>query len=425
MKSALRQADVLLARKSFSEDRRVSHLSRRIYLLIVGGTGFAAMLQLFLLPLFLDPRAFGLVVISIASTQAVLQLSDLGITSVGQSLKIAASDRARLKESALAVSNATVAIASAGVIAAILEGPLAQDVGISILLGLLTGLAVTTDRLRAATRELAGDETGAARCHALWQNAPKLGMILAAPSGSPFLVMIGGLITGLALCRPLLPRGRALRDARRLKGWRVDAAGNTVAPYAMNWADSFAISATMGLASLGAYQLNYRIIAAVAYVAAPFASILVSRSRNDPRQALRTFATMLLVTLLATPALALGAHFYSSWVGFADVLDWKVYALLALGQVALVVSTGCGRVLISWGERATPAMASLAAAGVILIASSLLVPVLGVIGAALASAAGLMVAAIWQGTRWWLLLIARRIRSSPPGETMSHETIPT
>ena len=295
-----------------------THLSLPRYSALTGGGLALAAVQVMLMPRWLAPRQFGLVVLSISATQAVLQLGDLGLVRVCIDGTRSPADRSQLRHqgrSMTLLSTTALLLVTAGLWPVVASPQ--RPVLVAMALGGLAAQMVAADKFRGARAEVAGDEVAASGLNFLWTNAPKLGLVI----GVLFFRSVVG-ITSLAfvvawlLCAPVWPRYHdAWTALRRVGVWGLPftAIGSS---FVLMWGDTYFLSAHVGVARAGAYEALYRVMGACTYGFLPWVSVLTSRvSVAEGRPIARPLLLAVAVTaaLLACATgfiLALGRSFF-------------------------------------------------------------------------------------------------------------------
>lgn len=396
-------------RVAFAGANAETRLTRALYVIVFVTGILASVGQLLVIPIFLDPRSFGLVIAGIAATQASVLLSDLGCIAIASNVLIPRSGRAELREAAYSISVFVVLICSAGLILARRDSADPDSVR-CIIVGLLTGLPLMFARLKANACELSGDERGGLVFGWCWQNGPKLGMLVGAFTGSAQSVMWGGLISSLIICGLGIPKPAYL--SQWIAKWRlgVVALALAITPYLMSWGDSFVLGLTTGLSDLGAYGFVYRIVFAVSYIYGPLLTVIAARSRNSPQEGIRGIKWFAALCIMTVPPVCLVAALLQGRVQ-QTTTSWLAVIFLGLAATSLAMSSVVGRLIIQWGDPHNAAAASGAAACAVVLTSFIAVPHFGVTGAALGSFIGMTVAFLWQLVAFTRLVRAHQQRN--------------
>ena len=384
--------------------------SKRLYFGVLTMGVAASIAQLLVIPIFLDARSFGLVIVGIAATQGSVLLADLGAIAMASNVLTPATDRSGLREAAYSISCSMVLVGS-GVVAIASFQSDESSAYWCVVAGLLTGLPLMFGRLNSNAHELAGDERGALVSGLRWQNAPKVGMVVGTITGGAEGVLWAGLISSLFICGIGLPQPTFLK--MWVQSWRLGLISLALAfaPYLMSWGDSFALGLSSGLADLGAYGFVYRLIFAVSYIYGPLLSVVVARSRRSPHDGLQGIAYLAGVCVVTVPPICLAADLIQT--RFLDTsTSWVAVMFLGLAATAMAMSSVVGRLIIQWGDSRNAAAASAAAAAAVVLASVAAVPHWGVTGAALGSLIGMLVAFLWQLAAFFRLL-RRHERPTP------------
>ena len=297
-----------------------THLSLRRYSALTGAGLALTAVQVLLMPRWLSARQFGLVVLSISATQAVLQLGDLGLVRRCIDRTLSPENRAQLRRQACSLT----LLSTTGVLlvtAALwpLVGVSQRQVLLVVALGALAAQMVAADKFRAAQAEVAGDEVVSAGLNFLWTNAPKIGLLLGLLFfRSALAVAAAAVAVAWLLSAPVLPRYQdGLAALRRVGLWGVPFAA-IISSFVLMWADTYFLSARLGVAGAGAYEALYRIMGACTYGFLPLVSVLTSRvSVAAERPLARPLVLALAVTVAGLAGstafvLILGPSFFPS-----------------------------------------------------------------------------------------------------------------
>lgn len=259
-------------------------------------------LQLGLLPRWLSEYHFGLVVLAISATQAALQLGDLGFARLAIDATVSADERARRRLQGYSVTILTTAVAMAVLAAVAAASDRHRTLAVTVGLGALAGALVAADKFRAAEREVAGDQVSAAGLNLLWTNVPKAGLLVGAAlfADAP-LVLVVAVAAGLACA----PQRASLREAVTALG-RVGLWGYPliaiVGAFVLMWADTYFLTAHIGVSAAAGYEALYRILGACTYVFLPWISVATSRVSVEERHPLRRPLALALATTSVTLA---------------------------------------------------------------------------------------------------------------------------
>jgi len=281
-----------------------SHLSFVRYAVLTGVGLALSALQLVLLPRWLSARDFGLVVLSLSVTHAVLMFGDLGLSRlcIDKSRPPAQRGRLRAEGQSLALMSTAALVTVLAALGALL--PERRELLGVLALGGLAAAVVSGDRFRATAREVDGDEVAAAGHNFLWSNAPKVGLLLGVMMfRSPILVVAVSAVMGVALCSPYgaAPK-HGLVAARRYRVWLFPFL-SIVSSFVVGWSDTYFVSAHLGVARAGSYEAMYRLMGACSYVFLPWGSVVVSRvSHGERRPVLRPLVLAMTLTGLALAA---------------------------------------------------------------------------------------------------------------------------
>ena len=355
--------------------------------------------QLLLLPRWLTARHFGLVVIAVSVTQGLLQFGDMGLGRVCLDATRTPEDRRRLRAQAhgLTLLSAVGVIAAAAAVG--VAAPSYRQMATVVALGAVAAAAVAGDKYRGVAREVAGDEVAAAGLNFLWANAPKLGLVVGVlVFESAIGLVAASALAGAVLCRPRGGSLRAGRDGlRRARLWVVPCIA-LASSFILMWADTYFLSARLGVAEAGAYEALYRLLGVCTYLFLPLTSVATSRvSVSEHRPLVRP----MLWAVVAT-ALALGASVvfvYTAAPAFFPHLTLPRDAVpgLVVYYLLLPVSYCLGSALYVRARPATVTWAVAAAAAVCLAGHAVFTLRGGPAEAATVAAIAMGVAVLLQG----------------------------
>jgi hypothetical protein len=372
-------------------------LSRRQYGLVVGGGAALTALQLFALPRALGQRGFGIAVIGISVTQAVFALADLGFARLADDSTRTTDERNAFRSAAMFTTSLVVLIGLVvcGVLRLAHVGGVIPAVAAA---SAVTAYLLTPIQLAAGAAEARGDEVGAATYHVVWQNLPKVGLVLGAViTRTPLGGAVGGLLASAALGRPRLgsvDHSRRLgKTARALRpAWL-----SSLSAFLISWGGTYSIGAVRGLAAAGRYDFDYRVLSGASYLYYPMGSVLTARINVRRREAVRevTVRTVALVCVSQAAAITGVLLFQKQVVGIAP-LGLSVLIVLAGVVLLTTVSYLMGATLIAYGRLWATVTAAVAAAVVALVGHVTITPATGPIGAASVSAASMALAAAMQ-----------------------------
>lgn len=324
------------------------------------GLGLAAV-QLVLLPMWLPPKEFGVLIVAISVTQALVTFGDFGYGSATYHASLSLDDRAHRSRCAVGM---TLVVAGTVIVASLMlifVGVSARGPAVGVCVGAATGALLQASRMRAINLELGGDEIRAHKEHLIWQNAPKLGMLIVAPwIPSGLAVALAGAASAAVLARPRYFGAPAVRIL--LKDAPAWSPGLilVVSGFALSWVDTYMVGLVSSLAVLAAYQVAYRLFASLSYFYLPVGSVLVSRvARGARRAAVRlTILTLAGLTALAVFVAAAFHSFASTlWPSYHFSLSWA--APLGLVAVASGASYMLGLSLLTAGKPMSVAWANL------------------------------------------------------------------
>lgn len=372
-------------------------LSRRHYGVVVSGGLSLTALQALLLPRALGLHGFGVVVIGISITQAVFALGDLGFTRLADDTTRLPTERSLWRGWAM---NATAAIVVLCCVVCAGLAVLRHSASVPLVAGLsaVTAYVLTPLKLAAGAAEARGDEVSAARYHFLWQNVPKLGLVVGAVVGrDPTWAAVGGLACAGLVGRPRRGHvGRSI-ELRSVIRELTPAWLSALSSFLVVYGGTYSIGVVGGLAAAGRYDFDYRVFLATTYLYYPFASILTARinkgDRDAPRRVtLRAAAVVACAGAAAVGVLPLGQR---RAVGF-NALPVPTLAILAAVALFSMVAYLMAATLIAYGRLWPTVTASVASGIVVVIGQPAITPTFGPVGAASVSLAAVIVAASLQ-----------------------------
>lgn len=250
---------------------------RRYAALTAGGVALSGV-QLALLPRWLEPRQFGLVVLGISAGQGLLQFGDLGLSRLCIDTTRSPEERARLRLDAQALTLAAAGLFVLVVAAVGAVSPGSRTLAMVLSLGALSAGVASADKYRATAKEVAGDEVAASGLNFLWTNGPKIGLlvgVLIFRSAAGILAMSA--VVGAALCLPyLVGPARAWAVIRMPRLWTQPFVA-IVPSFVIGWSDTYFLSARLGVAGAGAYEALFRVLGVSLYFFLPWTSVLISR----------------------------------------------------------------------------------------------------------------------------------------------------
>ena len=244
------------------------------------------------------------------------------------------------------------------------------------------------------------------------------GAAMAYVMGTALAAIIGWAMwrantASLVTATPSFERGLLWRSCRPL--WVMSIINRGILP----WAPLFLLGVWGTVEEAGVLGAATRVAALAAILPASFNAIIAPKFAElyvqGEIEMLRRIAWLfaLLVTLVASPLLLL-LIFAGDWVlgffGPGFIKGGAALAILAVGQAINTITGPMGYLLMMTGHERDCRNASIASMAFLLVSSLLLVPQLGLIGAAIASAAS-------QALRnaYHLLLVQRRLNVVLPG----------
>lgn len=374
-----------------------------VYALTVASGMALAAGQLFLIPHFMAPREFGLTILGIAVTQGSLTMSDLGLNYVNADVALTLRRRAHVREAALLMSW-LVNLSAAGLVGVLFAFGVSTELLEVVLGGLFTGLALESCKLRGASYEAAGNARRGLLESFLWQNSPKLGILVGvivglSPAGA---VALGG-VAAVALTRPLLPllHQELVVLAFSLRTEWLLGLASVVGVYFTTWGDTYAIAGTLGIAQAANYEAYYRVMASSTYLVIPLGSMLTAAMNarlSHPLKATltRTVSVVTTYLLLVTAILQL---FHAELLPGLH-LPLSVILILALGFVASAVSYVLGQALVNLGSIKAVLRVNVTVGGLAITCYAALTPTLGLTSAALTFCLAAVAASLAQAASW-------------------------
>jgi O-antigen/teichoic acid export membrane protein len=357
------------------------------YLAYVAVTGLAAALQLVFLPRYLDPYALGLLALGMSATQGIQQLADLGFGNASSRVNLSKALRASFREAGLTLSTL---VSAAVLVVLMLSGIFAHsgwDAVFVLGASVATGWVLMSSKMRAGARVESGNERSAAIENLIWQNSPKLGLVAGAFSGSA-LMASGAALVGAALIgrqkTPLrIPRLGFLRSNRTywLPGLVLVSAA-----FLMSWADTYIVVYLLSVDVAGQYQAVLRPLLGSTYLYLPIVGmILVAMNRGETGRTWRLSWLAMGLTAAALAMVSIGLVFFGSRVWPMYVFDFDVVVLSAISVFLGAASTVFGTQLLAAGKQLTSALATGAGCIVLVTLGAILIPPLGLAGAAAAA----------------------------------------
>ena len=374
--------------------------SRRGYVFFVAVSGSLAALQLLVLPRALDRAEFAVVVLAVSVTQGLLAIGDLGLGLFASDTTRRQGTRRELRALVLAVAvSLSTLVAGVFALVAAVDRDVEGVLWSSLCIGALTALVLWPRAVRSLASTAAGDEVGTLHNNLLWQNAPKLGMVLlAVTTRSPLAALLAGLLGSVLAGRLVSPTRIPLVVSTRppLGKWSV-ALGFKVTSFGLIWADSYVIAAVAGLEQAGQYQVVARTLTAVTYLYLPLLALAEAAfNAGNRRRWLRTVLLAGAVTgaidgLMVLLLLRLAPRIWPSYE-----ISPQVAWLLAGASFVAFVSAAAGTLLLITGRRTSVLCANIAGLTVMVALATALVPRFGASGAATGSLFGYGVAAAVQ-----------------------------
>lgn len=353
-------------------------------------TGLLALAQMLFLPRLLSAPEFGMLALALSLTQAVQQFGDMGFGNAAARVHLDGTSRAVFREYGVSI-NAVVSLGAIGVIALLIAVvDLDPKTAGTLALAILTGSLLATSKMRASSRIQSGDERRASFENSIWQNAPKPGMLLGSLGGLAIFASLGSVVTALLLGRPFPPRRPpTLRAIASTSRYWAPGLILVLAAFATAWLDTYVLTAFDGVASAGQYQAIVRPLIGVTYLYFPILGLIQSAAnRNDVDRVRRLNFVSLALSSLAAASVAVVLVFLGEqiWPDYSFPVDVVVVAAIAI--VAACASAVFGTELLVQGKQLHSAAATLGGAAILCIVTLVLVPSLGLLGAAVGSAAG-------------------------------------
>lgn len=359
-------------------------LPPRTYLAVVLFTGLLAVAQFYFLPNNVGVAEFGRVALALSVLQAALQFSDLGSFNASLRSDLPADLRVALRDNAVSTSSL---VCLAGIVVTGGLGIVGIGFGLVMAVAFLCALVVVADRANASAAVQNGDEIATTRYNVVWQNSPKLGTVLGSFGGSALWAMAGGLVTASVWSRPRLARRPSwsfLRRHRRL--WLPGLAVSLLA-FLMTWADTYLLSALVGIEEAGQYQAVVRPLTGATYLYLPVVALIQAAHNTGSRTRERKLTVLGITTgvlgnaLIAAVLVVLGP---AIWPDFR--FDLPVVAAAAVASTGMCAAAVVGVQLLVRGHHLAAAVNSAIGIVILLGVAGSTVGALGALGAALASA---------------------------------------
>ncbi len=315
-----------------------------------------------------------------------------------------------MREAAFTLTSASALITVVAAAMLSVLGAIELSAALTVCLGIFAAWGVTASRVRANAYAAAGNETSALFENVRWQHSYKIGLVSGAFSGNAIVTLAAACTSALSLSYAAWPHLRVPWAYLR-RTWRHWAPGLTLAASAflISWVDSYAIAWTSGTEAVGRYQAVMRPLLGVTFLYLPLIAIVqASLSVSDTARANRARKALLLITgvslAVAVPIL----------IGFGTTI-WPSYEFAtpvvlccALSVFFGALSAAFGIELVVRGAVAQCASANVVGAIVIASMATALIPVLGLLGAAIASLSGWVITSLPQIYWVWRFRNAER-----------------
>lgn len=341
-----------------------------------------------------------MVAIAISVTQAVQGFGDFGLYSGSSRRDLDEHYRLSMRDDGYAVSVVTAVLVLGAICVAAFTSFLEPRGAGVYAAAILAGAVLSARKAESLSAVQFGDEVRAARLNLVWQNAPKVGMLVGGvATGTALGTLAGGLLSAIGFASPMRPRLSGLISRLRLtkRHWAPGLL-LVVSAFAAQWIETYVLTIASGLAAVGEYQAILRPMIAATYLYLPLVGMLhvalnlrlASRARRLTLGALTVVA--IYVSLAGAALVTLGSAVWPEY-------RFPVSVVAIVGAATWVSSCSAvlGAHLLVDGAHYRAAVATIAGAIVLLLSSLMMVPDLGITGAALGSLFGWATAAILQG----------------------------
>lgn len=378
-----------------------------LYCTIVAVTGALAVAQFYFLPNNLGAIEFGYVVLALSFLQAGLQLSDLGLINASLRTDLPPELRVQLRVNAVGVAS-VVCLCGVAACAGLAMG--GSNSAVVAGAALVCAVWLIGDRAHASAAAQTGAETATSRYNLVWQNAPKAGSIAGSFGGTALTAMLGAIGTSMLLRRPQLPR--LPKWSFLQSSWQVwlPGAGVSLTAFLLTWAETYLLSAVVGVAEAGQYQAVVRPLTGITYLYLPLVALIQAAHNADAHRRVQRL-TMLALGLgllgsVGTGAMLLGVG-STIWPDFH--FDTAVVIPAVVAALAICASAVVGVQLLVRGHHVAASANTAVGAVVLLLMSFYTVPSMGAAGAALSSASAWSVVVL--GHLLFLFVDRRRPRA--------------
>ncbi|MCT9001924.1 MATE family efflux transporter [Microbacterium memoriense] len=370
-----------------------------------------ALSQMLLLPLFLSPASFGIAILALSLVQYMNQAADLGFVNAATRTDLSPATRAYFRETAFTLVSWVALLALVALWMSTLFAGFRAEVAVPLAIGVLTGWLLTPNRLRANAAAAGGNERHALWYGFAWQNANKAGMFLLLPTANVALTMLSGGLASAAAGRPLLPRFTAsVEYLRRTARYWVPGLAASFSAFLLSWTETYVLGAYFGEEAMGEYQAVLRPLAGAMYIYIPLMTLIqASVSVKDYSRARRIRVLVLVLTLGALVVGATVLHAWGSTLWPRYQFPLMLVCLCATAVLFGALSMSYGIELVVAGRQLLAAWINAGSAVALGLSAVLLVPHLGLNGAALSATAGWGLAALLQS---WVVWRMRR-RATP------------
>lgn len=375
-----------------------TNLSRRIYivtsLLTVGLVG----VQMYVLPRQLDAADLGMLMIAISLTQGFQQFGDIGFANAAARSKLKNTLRSEYRELGLALTWTSGGIAIVIFCGLSMADMMRWQTSVVLTCAVATALMLAASKMRASANIEAGNERATIRENLVWQNAPKVGLIIGC-LGNALTASGLALVSALALGRPLFPiRGLSLRLVKSsAKHWAPGFA-LVLAGFCLTWSDTYILGALGGLEDVGNYQAVLRPLTGITYLYLPLlAMVQAALNRSESNRANRYSIIGIVFALFGSAILAVLLIFWGPAIWPEYEFPFSLVIILSIATILLAASAFFGIRLLVDGKQAWCAFATMAGVITNVAIAFILIPVFGLEGAAIAAALGAAVSASIQG----------------------------
>ncbi|MGE4008736.1 MAG: hypothetical protein AB7F12_22740 [Pseudonocardia sp.] len=315
--------------------------------------------------------------------QAALQFADLGFFNASLRSDLSAVDRTTLRKAGVSIAWITCV---SGMLAATVASITVSGVALLAVLAFVCALLVVGDKARGSAAVHLGDEVRATRNNTSWQNSPKLGSIIGSFGHSALLTMAGAAVSAALFSRPAFPNAIDLRWVRKTARFWGPGLAVAATAFIATWAETYVLSISAPIASVGQYQAVVRPLTGVTYLYLPVVSLIQAASNSGRwSRARKLTAAGISIGFTGSTLVGLAMFFFGRqiWPDFDFRTDVIVFA--AVASFGMCISALLGTHLLLLGKHVAAATNSAIGAIALLVAAIVLVPSGGEVGAAVSS----------------------------------------